>query len=156
MNFKTIKRAEELRLNIEKTDKEIIQLEKIMQDLVLQDRQGITLNLNLDKSINTKPSEKANRMRGLNDDGESIAIINIPRGIEMQGFFKLAQEEMESMRGWMPEGKRPSTIVSKNNFTLTNAMALQFLTIYHASILDERALLFKLLQECIKTLQVID
>jgi chloramphenicol O-acetyltransferase len=37
MNFKAIKRAEELRLNIENQDKEIIELEKVMYSLAIQD-----------------------------------------------------------------------------------------------------------------------
>ena len=73
----------------------------------------------------------------------------------MDGIFKTIREAAGNM-GHLSESKEQ--IINKpvkNTFVLTNVMALEFLNIYHQRLTDERALAFKLLEECIKSLKVI-
>ena len=166
MNFKGIKRAEELRLNIERQDKEIIELERIMLNLALTDGQGLTMSLSVtDPLAGTGRNVKAGK--GYEPGGLPTKSIDTPFGSMtvfdvasrtggMEGIFKSIQEAAGNMEHLLDPSDRTVQKPIKGTFILTNAMALEFLTIHHQRLTDERALAFKLLEECIKSLKVLD
>ena len=164
MNFKAIKRAEELRLNIERQDKEIIELERIMLNLALTDGQGLAMSLSVtDPLAGTGRSIKAGKgyepggfpTKSIDTPYGSMMVFDVARAGSMEGIFKTIQEAAGDMGHLIKNEEKISKPV-KGTFILTNAMALEFLTIHHQRLTDERALAFKLLEECIKSLKVLD
>lgn len=159
MNFKAIKRAEELRLNIENLDKENIELEKVMYSLATQDGQGLTLSLSVSSPVTSHPGTGHNFKSGgypptrsiPTEFGSMMVFDQVPAG-GMEGIFKAVREVEDNERRERVERKAPS----RSSFVITNGMALAFLEIYHKKLIDQRALTFKLLEECIKTLKVLD
>ena len=160
MNFKAIKRAEELRLNIENQDKEIIELEKVMYSLATQDGQGLTLSLSVSlppvtPNPGTDQKYKSGGyppIRGIPTEFGSMTVFDQMPAAGMEGIFKAVREVEDNERRERVERKAPS----RSSFVITNGMALEFLAIYHKKLIGERALAFKLLEECIKTLKVLD
>ena len=159
MNFKAIKRAEELRLNIENQDKEIIELEKVMYSLATQDGQGLTLSLSVASPVTSHPGTGHNfksggypPTRSIPTEFGSMSVFEMPSSGRFEGIFEAFREVQENENKERIERKTPS----RSSFVITNGMALEFLSIYHKKLIGERALAFKLLEECIKTLQLIN
>lgn len=161
MNFKGIKRAEELRLNIENQDKEIIELEKVMYNLATQDGQGLTLSLSVSspecngltkKQVDQYKSGGYPPNKTLETPFGTGYVFDIDRAGSFSGIFEAMREVEDNERRERIERKAPS----RSSYVITNGMALEFLAIYHKKLLSERALAFKLLEECIKTLKVLD
>lgn len=153
MNFKAIKRAEELRLNIENKDREIIELEKVMHSLATQDEQRLTLSLSVSSPVHTDTGRNFKSgsipVKSIDTDYGSLTVFDSPPVGFMSGIFKAMEEVRDNE-------ERIIKAPSRSSFDITNSMALEFLEIYHRKILGERALSFKLLEECIKTLQLIN
>ena len=159
MNFKAIKRAEELRLNIENQDNEIIELEKVMYSLATQDGQGLTLSLSVSSPVTAHPGTGHNFKSGgypptmsIPTEFGSMTVFDQMPAAGMEGIFKAVREVEDIERRERVERKAPS----RSSFVINNGMALEFLAIYHKKLIGERALAFKLLEECIKSLKVLD
>lgn len=156
MNFKGIKRAEELRLNIENQDKEIIELEKVMYNLATQDGQGLTLSLSVSEPITPKEGKGYKSggyppMKTIETPLGPMMVFDTPPAGSFSGIFEAMREVEDNERRERIERKVPS----RSSYVITNGMALEFLAIYHKKLIGERALAFKLLEECIKSLKVI-
>lgn len=160
MNFKAIKRAEELRLNIENQDNEIIELEKVMYSLAIQDGQGLTLSLSVSlppvtPNPGTDQKYKSGGyppIRSIPTEFGSMSVFEMPSSGSFNGIFEAIRGVTENENRERIDRKAPS----RSSFVITNDMALEFLAIYHKKLIDQRALTFKLLEECIKTLKVLD
>lgn len=156
MNFKAIKRAEELRLNIEKQDREIIELEKVMYSLATQDDQELTLSLSVSSPIPINPGTGHNFKSGgypvksIATDYGSLSVFDTSPVGRMSGIFQAMQEIRDN------EERIVRKTSSRSSFDISNGIALEFLSLYHKKLLGERALTFKLLEECIKSLQLIN
>jgi hypothetical protein len=81
-----------------------------------------------------------------------MSVFDLPSSGSFNGIFEAIREVTENENRERIERKAPS----RNSFVITNDMALAFLEIYHKKLIDQRALAFKLLEECIKTLKVLD
>ena len=147
MNFKTIQKAEQLRKQIEQQDKEINQLDRVMMDLATGDTKSIAISISI-----TDTTAKTDLVKS--DKGYASG------GIAQHyndGVFSIIQNTLENLEGLSHD--RDMIInkkIESSKYTLDNGSALLFLEFYMQKLIWERSLTFKMLEECIRTLTVID
>lgn len=136
MNLELIQKAEALRQEIEKIDREIIQVEKIMHELSEHDDYSISLSVNRPVKVDT---------------GDLVAdeygtVVNHLNTVT-QNFIRQIQVNRGHVIG---------TESLYGTFSLDSYMALEFLTKYQVNLMYKRNTALLSIRDCIKDLKIID